>query len=88
VVAWDPMEPYDPLRPNDYNDYKAWKQRERIDRRERMAEERRFGERKRSRSYSDSDRTDSEDDRPRKTGRLSTSSLPPPSFLTALSHCR
>ncbi|PFH54403.1 hypothetical protein AMATHDRAFT_83440 [Amanita thiersii Skay4041] len=72
VLVWDPMELYDPLRPNDYNEYKMWKQRDRIERREREAERRRLEERKRSRrsaSYSDSDYTDSEGERPRKTGR-------------------
>jgi hypothetical protein len=71
ITIWDPLEQYDPLRPNDYNDYKIWKQRERIERRERIAERRRMEDRKRSRrssSYSDSGRSLSDDEPPRKSG--------------------
>ncbi|KAF9532928.1 hypothetical protein CPB83DRAFT_806557 [Crepidotus variabilis] len=80
IQTWDPLEPYDPMRPNDYNEYKLWRTKERIERRERFAEQRRLDERdrhgKRRRSgsyYSDSEGTEEdEDDRPRKTGRYET----------------
>ncbi|KAF8894513.1 hypothetical protein BD779DRAFT_1669011 [Infundibulicybe gibba] len=72
VAAWDPTEQYDPLRPNDYNEFLVWKRKNRIEMRERRAEQDRE-DRKRSRrsqSYSDSEGTGSEAERPRKTGRF------------------
>lgn len=78
MAVWDPSEQYDPLHPNDYTEFKLWKQKDRIDRRERLAEERRTGDRKRYRrgsSYTDSEHSGSDDDRPRKSGKLCTVSF-------------
>ncbi|KAJ3932025.1 MAG: hypothetical protein NXY57DRAFT_1004849 [Lentinula lateritia] len=65
---------YELFRLNDYNEYKLWKQKERIDCRERLAEERRNAARKRFRysDYSDSNYSSSEDERPtrKKAGRF------------------
>ncbi|KAJ7046699.1 hypothetical protein C8F04DRAFT_1217193 [Mycena alexandri] len=73
ISVWDPTEFYDPLRPNDYNEFKVWKQKDRIDRRERLLEEKRREDRKRGRrsgSGTDSEGTGSDDDeRPKKAGR-------------------
>jgi hypothetical protein len=71
VAVWDPMEPYDTLKPNDYNEYKMWKQRDRV---ERASE--RAAERKRARDAiergSDHTGSDSEDERPKKSGVQTT----------------
>lgn len=74
VPSWDPSEQYDPMRPNDYNEYKIFKRREQEERREREAAEKRWeSERKRYRrssSYTDSEASGSDDERPRKTGEF------------------
>jgi hypothetical protein len=71
VAVWDPTEPYDTLKPNDYNEYKLWKQRDRV---ERASE--RAAERKRARDAiergSDHTASDSEDERPKKSGAQTT----------------
>jgi hypothetical protein len=51
----------------------VWKQKDRIEKRERLVEERRMEDRKRFRrgsSYTDSDQSGSEGERPRKTSAL------------------
>ncbi|KAI0261036.1 hypothetical protein BC834DRAFT_1044212 [Gloeopeniophorella convolvens] len=73
MAIWDPTEQYDPSRPNDYNEYKVWKHRERGERLERIARERRMEAQKRPRrssSRSDYTESESEDTRPKKTGRF------------------
>lgn len=71
MAVWDPSEQYDPLHPNDYTEFKLWKEKDRMDRRERLAKERRADDRKRYRrdsSYTDSEQSGSDDERPRKSG--------------------
>ncbi|KAF8590475.1 hypothetical protein K439DRAFT_1651147 [Ramaria rubella] len=79
AMVWDPTEQYDPRRPNDYYEYKAFRRKEREEERQRLAEQRKFDDRKRSRrsssyesgSGSDEDGEDGDKDgRPRKAGRF------------------
>ncbi|KAF8520162.1 hypothetical protein BU17DRAFT_46908 [Hysterangium stoloniferum] len=79
VAVWDPAEQYDPRRPNDYYEYKSFKQKERENERQRLADQRRLEERKRSRHMSSydsesgsngEDNNDDEPARPRKAGRF------------------
>jgi splicing factor 45 len=63
VDVWDPMEQYDIHRPNDYAEFKAWKQRERFERQERASKRYRHDS-----DYTDSEGSDAEDYRPRKSG--------------------
>ena len=80
MAVWDPNEPYELLRPNDYNEYKVWRLRDRIERRERLAGQRKVDDRKRGRhsDYSDSDATPSDDERPHKSGEYSNNLLAQP----------